>query len=101
MFYGASTIEHDGKSAVGSIIEKCRRYVDLYGEGAVMFLYGCGDKLARDLAEIRVSVMDSGGAITTTTTTGNSSTSRNRLSLHAMEEHQRSWCGDKYGNILL
>lgn len=94
MFYGASTIEPDGRSAVGAILEKCRRYVDLYGAGAVVFLYGCGDKLASELAEIGVSVIDSGGA------RGNPS-SRNHLSLRAMQEHQRSWCGDNDGNILL
>lgn len=94
MFYGASTIPPDGKSAVGAILEKSRRYVDLYGDGAVVFLYGCGEKLARELAEIQVSVMDSGGA------TGNSAL-RNHLSLHALQEHQRTWCADNDGNILL
>lgn len=95
MFYGASTIEHDGKSAVGAILDKCRRYVDLHGDGAIVFLYGCGDKLARDLAGIRVSVLDGGGA------RGLSTTRKNHVSLQAMQTHQRTWCGDHDGNILI
>ena len=96
MFYGASTIEHDGKSAVGAILDKCRRYVDLYGEGAVIFLYGCGEPLARDLAAIRVSVLDAGGARAEDTVP-----KKNHLSLQALQAHQRTWCADKNGNILM
>ncbi len=95
MFYGASTIEHDGKSAVGAILDKCRRYVDLYGEGAIVFLYGCGDQLARDLAAIRVSVLDAGGA------KRHSSVRKNRLCLQALQAHQRTYCSDESGSILI
>ena len=86
MFYGASTIPHDGRSAVGSILSKQKKYVKLYGEGAIVFSQGCGEKLAVELDAIGVTAL---GCI------GNPD-----IDLKDLKRHQRTWCGDKNGNIL-
>jgi hypothetical protein len=85
MFYGASTIAHDGKSAVGCLMKTAKKYVRLYGQGAMVFMQGCGERLAAELAEVGVIALDCSG---------------NTVSLGIVEDHQRTWCGDKNGNIL-
>jgi hypothetical protein len=85
MFYGASTIAHDGKSAVGCLMKTAKKYVRVYGQGAMVFMQGCGDRLAAELAEVGVIALDCSG---------------NTVSLGIVEDHQRTWCGDTNGNIL-
>lgn len=85
MFYGASTIPHDDKSAVGNILSKMRKYVELYGEGAIVFMQGCGDRLASELAEIGVTALSCTGI---------------DINLSPVKRHQRTWCADQNGNIL-
>jgi hypothetical protein len=85
MFYGASTIAHDGKSAVGCLMATARKYVNVYGQGAMVFMQGCGARLASELAEVGVVALDCNGKT---------------VSLETVEDHQRTWCGDKNGNIL-
>jgi hypothetical protein len=85
MFYGASTIAHDGKSAVGCLMATARKYVRVYGQGAMVFMQGCGERLAAELAEVGVIALDCSG---------------NTVSLGIVEDHQRTWCGDNNGNIL-
>jgi hypothetical protein len=84
MFYGASTIPHGTPSAVGSILPKAKKYVEEFGEGAIVFMYGCGDRLAADLAEIGVTVLECSGTV----------------SLKKVHEHQRKWCANQKGEIL-
>jgi hypothetical protein len=86
MFYGASTLPlNDKKSAVGSILPKMKKYVELYGQGAIVFLQGCGELLASELAKIGVM------ALCCTSTD---------FDMTEVERQQRTWCADKHGNIL-
>ena len=86
MFYGASTIPHDNRSAVGCILSKMTKYVQLYGEGAIVFSKGCGARLAEDLDKIGVTALSCIG--------------NKDIDLSALRHHQRTWCGDANGNIL-
>ncbi|KAL7445886.1 hypothetical protein ACHAXH_008660 [Discostella pseudostelligera] len=83
MFYGASTIPHDTPNAVGTILSKVKQYVALYGHGALVFMYGCGDQLARQLADVGVLALDG-----------------RCLDLEEVVRHQKRWCADANGNIL-
>lgn len=85
MFYGAATIPQGSKSAVGSIVPKMKKYVKLYGEGAIVFSQGCADTLARELEEIGVTAL---------------SCFNPDIDLTELHRHQRTWCGDANGNIL-
>lgn len=85
MYYGASSIPHGSKGAVGSVLAKSQKYVDYFGEGAILFMMGCGDKLAAELNEIGVSVLDCSG---------------NTVSLEEVHDHQRTWCANDNGQIL-
>jgi hypothetical protein len=92
MFYGASTIEHDGRSAVGTVLTTARKYVRVHGPGAIYFLYGCGERLAQQLSAEGVIVLDGSG--------GGEKNSNNGVSLDEVRAHQRTWCADRNGNIL-
>ena len=83
MFYGADTIPDESPNAVGLIMPKLKRYVELYGPGAIVFSFGCGERLAEKLANIGVIALDAGP-----------------LDVTQMEEHQRTWCADDSGRIL-
>jgi hypothetical protein len=83
MFFGASTIPDESPNAVGLIMPKLKRYVELYGPGAIVFSFGCGERLAEKLASIGVVALDP-----------------HPLDLTQMKEHQRSWCADDDGRIL-
>ena len=83
MFYGASTIPHDTPNAVGTILSKVKQYVSLYGHGALVFMYGCGDQLAKQLLDVGVFALDG-----------------RCLDLDEVVRHQRQWCSDARGNIL-
>jgi hypothetical protein len=83
MFYGASTIPSNTPNAVGAILPKMKEYVSLYGEGAIVFMYGCGDVLARQLLDLGVIALDGRG-----------------LDVAIVEESQRKWCADARGTIL-
>ena len=85
MFYGASTIPHGSKGAVGKVLSTARKYFKNHGEGAILFMMGCGDKLAADLNDAGVSVLDCAG---------------NTVCLHPVHDHQRTWCADEKGQIL-
>ncbi|CAB9521024.1 expressed unknown protein [Seminavis robusta] len=84
MFYGASTIR-DPRGAVGSIPAKMKKYVEFYGQGAIVFSQGCGDALAAELAEIGVTALNCSG---------------NEFDFSDLHRHQRTWCADQQGNIL-
>jgi Protein of unknown function TPD sequence-motif len=86
MFYGASSIPPDGRSAVGSLLAKAEKYVAIFGPGAIVFMFGCGDQLAAQLAGIGVLALDCW--------------SNEMVSLERVREHQRSWCGNDNGEIL-
>ncbi len=85
MYYGASSIPHGSKGAVGSVLKKQKAYVDTFGEGAILFMMGCGEKLAADLNDIGVTVLDCSG---------------NTVSLDGVHDHQRKWCANDKGQIL-
>lgn len=84
MFYGASTIPHDNISAVGRVLLTARKYVNLYGPGAMVFSYGCCETLARELLEVGVVALDA-----------------NPVDMSQLETQQRSWCANKSGEILI
>jgi hypothetical protein len=84
MFYGADTIEPDGKSAVGKILPKSQKYRHLYGPGAIVFLQGCGQQLARALEKIGVIALDPDSDV----------------NLEPLWTHMKTWCADLEGNIL-
>ena len=83
MFYGASSVPDETRNAVGLIMPKLKRYVELYGPGAIVFSFGCGEQLAEKLANIGVVALDA-----------------RPLDLSRVEEHQRTWCADDNGRIL-
>ncbi|KAL3780261.1 hypothetical protein HJC23_007043 [Cyclotella cryptica] len=83
MFYGAFTIPSSTNNAVGTILPKARQYVVHYGPGAMVFMYGCGSELARELKQVGVVALDS-----------------RRLDLERVVRHQVGWCGDGRGNVL-
>lgn len=94
MFYGACSIQEDNVSAVGRILPTARKYVSYFGPGAFLFMHGCGDRLARDLAKIGVMALDccSSGS--------GDDDNNNMISLRAVHAHQRTWCADANGSIL-
>jgi hypothetical protein len=83
MFYGANSIPSGTPNAVGCILPKMQQYVSLYGSGAIVFMYGCGSRLAEQLLEVGVVALDGRG-----------------LDLERVEDNQRKWCADSWGNIL-
>jgi hypothetical protein len=83
MYYGASTLAVNSKSAVGCILPKAEKYLSLYGTGAMVFMYGCGKELSDMLLEIGVVALDA-----------------HMLDLQNVEAHQRTWCANKSGMIL-
>mmetsp|Transcript_15941 Transcript_15941/g.36774 ORF Transcript_15941/g.36774 Transcript_15941/m.36774 type:complete len:426 (+) Transcript_15941:161-1438(+) len=85
MYYGASTIPHGGSGAVGSVLAQAQKYVDHFGEGAFLFMMGCGEQLAADLNDIGVSVLDCSGST---------------VALDKVHDHQRTWCANEKGHIL-
>lgn len=84
MFYGASSIPHNSKGAVGALLRTAKKYVNDFGPGAMIFMQGCGDRLAADLRREGVIVLSAYGMV----------------DLHKVEAHQRSWCANKRGDIL-
>ncbi len=78
MFYGASTIPSGTAGAVGSILPKVKKYVDKFGTGAIIFMHGCGDLFAEELAVSGVTAV-------------NGSIIPRRL-LKRVWDHQRLWC---------
>eukprot|EP00536_Pseudo-nitzschia_multiseries_P007227 jgi/Psemu1/256064/estExt_Genewise1Plus.C_1670017 len=85
MYYGASSIPHGSSGAVGSVLAQAQKYVDHFGEGAFLFMMGCGQQLAADLNGIGVSVLDCSG---------------NTVALDKVHDHQRTWCANEQGQIL-
>jgi Protein of unknown function TPD sequence-motif len=86
MFYGASIVPNDDNaSAVGSLTKIAKKYTSAYGRGAFLFMYGCGDVLARYLESLGVVVLDCSGGF---------------VDLEPVREHQRTWCGNADGMIL-
>ena len=83
MFYGADTVPSGTPNAVGCILPKMQQYVSAYGSGAIIFMYGCGSQIAAELLDIGVVALDARG-----------------LDLQRVENHQRKWCADAWGNIL-
>jgi hypothetical protein len=84
MFYGASTIAHGTNSAVGSLMASAQKYVAAFGPGAIVFMYGCGDRLAADLAQVGVLVLDCSDSVP----------------LDIVQDHQKTWCANQQGEIL-
>lgn len=85
MFYGASTIPTGTNGAVGRVLPKVNEYVQKFGEGAIVFMYGCGDRLANELSALGVTALDA-------------SAIHGKL-MEQVHEHQRTWCA-KDGIIL-
>lgn len=86
MYYGASTIPHNNKSAVGNLLSTAKKYNKFFGPGAMVFMHGCGDRLAAELLQEGVIVLDC--------------SSDETVSLEAVYVHQRTWCANEYGQIL-
>ena len=83
MFYGASTIPQGTNNAVGAILERAVKYVQQLGPGAIVFAYGCGEELTRQLENIGIQVLDG-----------------YPLDLTALREYQKTWCCNEFGEIL-
>ncbi|KAL3919763.1 MAG: hypothetical protein SGARI_007122 [Bacillariaceae sp.] len=49
MYYGASTIPAGSAGAVSTLMATAQKYVTMFGNGAMVFMQGCGDSLAKDL----------------------------------------------------
>lgn len=86
MFYGASTIAQDNRSAVGCLMQTARKYVKLHGPGAMVFIYGCGDQLAMELNNEGVMVLDC--------------SSKDTVQLDGVDAHMRTYCSDSNGRIM-
>ncbi len=82
MFYGASLITKYG-TAVGNITYTAKKYVSLYGPGAMVFAYGFGEGLETKLESMNVTLLDA-----------------KPLDLTKVENHQKTWCADNTGMIL-
>ena len=87
MFYGASTIPEGTNNAVGTVIPKMKKYVQYYGEGAVVFYQGFSSQLAADLRQIGVTPLSPQTVISP-------------QMLQRVSDHQKTWCSDKEGRIL-
>lgn len=83
MFYGASTIPAGTPNAVGTILPKMQKYVERFGTGAIIFMYGFGVELAEQLNQVGVLALDA-----------------RHIDLTRVEQQQRSWCTDKKGTVL-
>ena len=83
MFYGASTIPLNNKSAVGRILTTANKYVKLFGPGAICFRHGCGAQLASQLEQVGVVALDA-----------------DTVDLSKLEAHSRTWCAGPDGTIL-
>lgn len=86
MFYGASTIEPDGRSAVGRLGDTCKKYVQAYGPGAIVFMQGFGERVAETLSDLGVTALNCSSPTT--------------VALEPVYTHMRTWCADDEGNIL-
>jgi hypothetical protein len=84
MYYGASTIPQDGKSAVGTLQATARKYVKTFGPGAMIFMYGYGDQLAAVLKKEGVIALDGS----------------KEINFEAVRTHQRTWCANAKRQIL-
>jgi hypothetical protein len=118
MFYGASTIPNDGKSAVGCVLSTATKYVKCHGPGAIIFLYGYGEQLAKQLLQLGVIPLDcsyhynyctKNFANKNSKNSSNASTSncnnniRNMIDIIDLSdviEHQKKWCANKAGVVL-
>jgi hypothetical protein len=87
MMYGSSTIPQNNKCAVGKILKTAQKYVKWFGPGALCFMHGCGETLAAELALIGVMALDC--------------SSKEAVNIDDVEEHQRTWCGDRNGQIVM
>lgn len=83
MFYGASTIPLDNKSAVGKILSTASKYFKLFGPGVICFRNGCGDQLAARLRDLGVVAVDA-----------------DALDLLKLDTHARDWCAGLDGTLL-
>lgn len=83
MFYGASTIPHGSRNAVGGVFETAKRYKQAFGPGAIVFSFGYGEKMKSYLETDEIYPLDA-----------------NVLDLRPMFDHQRTWCATKDGHIL-
>jgi hypothetical protein len=86
MFYGASTIDRDGKSAVGRILQIAETYTTFHGTGAIIFMQGFGDVLGQNLKEKGVMALGCCPA--------------HNFKLKRVTQHQRTWCANDGGDIL-
>ena len=86
MFYGASSIPHGTGGAIGTIRAKMERYVKAFGPGAIVFMQGYGDQLAKDLDVVGVTTL-SGASIP-------------RPLIQRVWDHQVTWCANSDGRIL-
>lgn len=86
MFYGASVIAQDNRSAVGCLLQTARKYVRIFGPGVMVFAQGCGVDLASLLEAEGVYVVDC--------------SDRSTVELTHMRDHMRTWCGDSNGRLL-
>ena len=103
MFYGASTIPNDNRSAVGCLLTTARKYVAVHGPGAMIFLYGFGSELAQQLFEIGVIALDCHYTSESTTGTKNDTSGNIKngwINFDAVRSHQRTWCANVNGEIL-
>jgi len=83
MFYGASTIPQGTNNAVGEIIEKVTKYMNHFGPGAIVFAYGCGEELKREIENRNIQVLDS-----------------YPLDLSHLHDYQKTWCCNDQGEVL-
>lgn len=86
MFYGASTIERDGKSAVGNILNTAEKYTRFHGPGAMIFFQGFGDVIGQLLIERGVIPLDC--------------VTQENIKHKRITRHQLTWCADKKKKIL-
>ena len=116
MFYGASTIRHDDKSAVGCLLSTARKYNAVFGPGAFVFMLGYGDQLARELEQEGAMALDCSSGSGSSSSSGGrgrgghdddddednddeDNDDDDRVLLQPVQDHQRTWCADKHGHI--
>jgi hypothetical protein len=115
MFYGASCIPNDNKSAVGCILTTATKYVKCHGPGAIIFLYGYGTQLENQLLQLGVIPLDCSYYYNYCTNnivnnqrykndpTNNNNNIHDRIDMIDLTDvikHQKKWCANKDGIVL-
>jgi hypothetical protein len=84
-FYGVYS-EASSASAAGRLIPTARKYVKLFGPGAIVFMHGCDERLTMELRNEQVLTFDA--------------SSLKEIDLSRVDAYMSTYCGDDRGHVL-